>query len=47
MERINENNQLTVRGKILKEFEFAYEIIKYLKDEDTADTVFKEIYYKN
>ena len=26
MERINENNQLTIRGKILKEFEFAYEI---------------------
>lgn len=26
MERINENNQLTVRGKIIKEFEFAYEV---------------------
>lgn len=26
MERINENNQLTVRGQIIKEFEFAYEV---------------------
>ena len=26
MERINENNQLTVRGKIINEFEFAYEV---------------------
>lgn len=26
MERINENNQLTVRGKIIKEFEIAYEV---------------------
>ena len=26
MERINENNQLTIRGQILKEFEFAYEV---------------------
>ena len=26
MERINENNQLTVRGQILKKFEFAYEV---------------------
>ena len=26
MERINENNQLTVRGKIINELEFAYEV---------------------
>ena len=40
------NNHITSKacGTV---FEFAYEIIKYLKDEDTANKVFKEIYYKN
>lgn len=40
------NNHITSKacGTV---FEFAYEIVKYLKDEDAADRVFKEIYYKN
>ena len=40
------NNHITSKacGTV---FEFAYEIIKYLKDENTANKVFKEIYYKN
>ena len=40
------NNHITSKacGTV---FEFAYEIIKYLIDQETADKVYKEIYYKN
>ena len=40
------NNHITSKacGTV---FEFAYEIVKYLKDEDTANKIFEDIYYKN